>query len=196
MKRDAAEGEWQSVFREAQASGKAHFAEKTPRHLLRIRSIRSMVPDARFVVMVRDGRDVAASLVRRRGTVEEGVERWVEENSALLRQVGSPDVHVQRYEDLIADPAMCLKTVCGFAGIPWAPEMLDYHKSERLWFGVESLRTGTGEKGEEHRNRRNWQINQPIFDGRGQWQELLSATDAAVFSEGKAAKLMKHFGYI
>ncbi len=195
MRRDAEESTWKALVEEAKASGKTHFAEKTPRHLLRIKRIRSVVPGARFVVMVRDGRDVAASLVRRSGTVEDGLERWVHENSALLRHIGSPDVHVQRYEDLVANPEQNLQAICKFASISWAQEMLEFHKTARLWFGVAQLKQGTGAKGEAHRNRRNWQINQPIFDGRGQWRELLSPSEASMFSEGKAGRLMKHFGY-
>jgi hypothetical protein len=48
---------------EAALSGRPHFAEKTPRHVHFIGRMRDMVPGARIVVVMRDGRDVAASYV-------------------------------------------------------------------------------------------------------------------------------------
>jgi hypothetical protein len=42
------------------------FVGKTPRHLLRIRYLHALVPDAIFVHLIRDGRAVVASLLKRR----------------------------------------------------------------------------------------------------------------------------------
>jgi hypothetical protein len=34
--------------------------------------------------------------------------------------------HTLRYEDLTADPAGCLRDLCGFLEVDWEPGMLDY----------------------------------------------------------------------
>ncbi len=146
---------------------KRFIVEKTPRHLECLQLIRRYVRGARFVVMVRDGRDVAASFVKRYGNAEQGVDRWILRNIVARQERPMADVLIVRYEDLVVDPQGQLERICTFSGIPFDPAMLDYHKAERLWFGVKENRAGTGEDGEQHRLLRNWQVNQPIFDGAG-----------------------------
>lgn len=45
-----------------------HFVSKAPRHALRIRFLRAVFPEARFLHLVRDGRSVVASILARRRT--------------------------------------------------------------------------------------------------------------------------------
>jgi hypothetical protein len=53
----------QMMTSEAQARGKSAWVEKTPAHLFYIRLIRRHIPSVQFVHVIRDGRDVVASLV-------------------------------------------------------------------------------------------------------------------------------------
>ncbi|PSQ98390.1 MAG: hypothetical protein BRD48_07350 [Bacteroidetes bacterium QS_9_68_14] len=46
--------------------GRPRFLGKRPRHVLRLRYLRAVFPEAQFVHLVRDGRAVAASMLRRR----------------------------------------------------------------------------------------------------------------------------------
>jgi hypothetical protein len=190
-----ARASWVALRAEAQAAGRPHFAEKTPRHVRRIPLIRRLVPEARFVLMVRDGRDVAASFIRRKGAAIVGAHRWMQDNRIVRAREGDPDVTVLRYEDLIADTEAALRAACAFAGLRFAPEMLRYHETERLWFGVPALERGSGEEGVQHTLLRNWQINQPLFDGRGAWRRLLGADDLAFFEQEEAREMLEHFGY-
>ena len=116
LARDAVAERLAALLAEARASGRPHLAEKTPRHVRRIAMIRRRVPGARFVAMVRDGRDVAASFIRRLGAAEPGARRWIADNTALGREQDAPDVMVVRYEDLIEAPEAVLRRVCAFAG--------------------------------------------------------------------------------
>lgn len=50
------------VFERALEPHHRYFVEKTPLHIQSMPSIKAVFPEARFVVMVRDGRDVAVSL--------------------------------------------------------------------------------------------------------------------------------------
>jgi hypothetical protein len=186
---------WEALRLEAEASGRPHFAEKTPRHVAHLDLIRRIVPGARFVLMVRDGRDVTASFLRRMGEIETGRARWIADNRHVLAARGAPDVMILRYEDLVADPEGALRDVCDFAGLPFAPEMLRFHETPRNWFGVRRLVKGDGRKGRQHRLLRNWQVNQPIFDGRGGWREALSAEQLAPFRTAPLREIMEAFGY-
>jgi omega-hydroxy-beta-dihydromenaquinone-9 sulfotransferase len=110
---------------------------------LRIPLLHQIFPNARFVVLVRDGRAVADSLSRVDwwdrsfvwwfgGTPErwraEGKDpwemcarNWVEELAAIeegLRSVPEPQVVRLRYEDLVAEPASGFQRVAELVGLP------------------------------------------------------------------------------
>jgi len=44
------------------------------------------------------------------------------------------------------------------------------------------------------KNLRNWQINQPLFDGRGRWIKEMTEDDKVIFKD-KAQKYLEKFGY-
>jgi hypothetical protein len=158
--------------------------------------IRRHVPGARFVIMVRDGRDVTASIGRRQdGDFQAGFDRWVSETALTLPEMGMPDVLVLRYEDLVADAATAIREVCAFLELPFIDSLLDYHKQPHLWFGQRSVERGTGVGLDEHHRLRNWQVNQPIFDGRGRWRTDLPPEFVRRFESGRAREVMEGLGY-
>jgi hypothetical protein len=69
---------------EAQARGKLAWVEKTPHHLFYIRLIKRYIPSAQFVHVLRDGRDVVASLV----DAAERFQRVWKEHTDLKRAIG------------------------------------------------------------------------------------------------------------
>lgn len=88
-------------------------------------------PDARFIHLIRDGRDVARSCIGMgwAGNVWTGVERWIE--AELLWPKLSSVLPAQRqieinYENLILDPVKVLTRLCDFIGIPYDQAMLSY----------------------------------------------------------------------
>lgn len=176
-------------------SQKTYLVEKTPRHILHLDRIRALMPAPRFVLMVRDGRDVAASFLKRYGSPESGIERWLEAGEIILSQAGRHDVMLTRYEDLIGDPRRELERICAFSGIPFDEAMLRYHEMEHFWFGETEVRMGSGEEGDGHRALRNWQVNQPIFDGRRSWVGKLAPEALTALTQGRGGELMSAFGY-
>ena len=99
--------------------GAAFVIEKSPWHLSDIDLIAEVLPDARFVHVVRDGRDVAVSLVAARrswsdyggsrisATVREGAEAWAAgiEKGGLARAALGRRLLEIRYEEIHADRA-------------------------------------------------------------------------------------------
>ena len=88
-------------------------------------------PCARFVHIVRDGRDVARSCMAMgwAGNVWAGAERWIaaEELWASLRARLAPQQAFElRYEDLIRSSERELARLCAFLGADYDPGMLDY----------------------------------------------------------------------
>jgi hypothetical protein len=88
-------------------------------------------PDARFIHLLRDGRDVARSSIRMgwAGNLWFAPERWIHAESvwdAMCRQLPAQSRLEVRYEDLVCDPVPTLERVCAFAGVRYAPAMLTY----------------------------------------------------------------------
>ncbi|WP_082674000.1 sulfotransferase [Thiohalocapsa sp. ML1] len=92
-------------------------------------------PNARFVHIIRDGRDVALSNQTTpygRGNIYECAEKWTASLRTNLRMgaiLGSDHYHVVRYEKLILDAEQTLTQLCGFIGVPFSREMLNYGAS-------------------------------------------------------------------
>ncbi len=186
-----------ALLGEAIDSGRPALVEKTPRHIRHLGRIRAWAPGAKLVMPVRDGRDVVASLEERHGDARMGETRWIEETAIVAAQMSRPDSLVCRYEDLVEDPEAVMRRVCGFIGVPFRRELMDYHKSPRLWFGESTLRGDASPRGEADQNaRRNWQINQPISDRRGRWRGVITEADFPRLLSGRGRRLMELFGYL
>jgi hypothetical protein len=87
--------------------------------------------DARFIHILRDGRDVARSCIGMgwAGNVWVGVERWIE--SELLWQELQAKLSPERYlnityEELISNSRKTLEKVCDFIDVPYNEAMLNY----------------------------------------------------------------------
>ena len=183
------------IERNALASGRPYLVEKTPRHLRRMDLIRSLVPGSKFLIIVRDGRDVAASLGKREhGDFNGAISRWVDDNRRALKERGREDVHIVRYEDIVTHPEATVRKVTAFLGLPYDDQMLRYYEQPTNWFGRAMVRENF-RPGREHGDRRNWQVNQPIFDGRGKWKKNLPKAFRARFNKGPPAEVMLSFGY-
>ncbi|MER8378932.1 sulfotransferase [Mesorhizobium sp. M1399] len=177
--------------RAARGAGKTLLLEKTPRHIRRVGRIRRLVPGARFVMPVRDGRDVVASLAKRLGDPTEALDRWIGDNALVLAEQGQPDVLIYRYEDLVEDPAKIVERICGFLNLPFSPDLLDYHRKPQQWFKPAEV-----EVEKQHTALRNQQVNQPIYDGRGRWKTDLGQQELTELTEGRGKPLMQAFGYL
>jgi hypothetical protein len=110
--------------------------EKTPKHLLYIDDITRLVPEAKFIHLVRNGADVVASLyevaqahpaVWRSGStsnLDQCIERWVQSVRVSQRYLGAPQHIIVRYEQLVEVPHIILNTLCRFVGVPFDEHML------------------------------------------------------------------------
>jgi hypothetical protein len=106
------------IIREfARREGKERWCEKTPAYAMHIDRLAAAFPDARFIHMLRDARDCAASDHRRWGRHPEGTAfRW-KRRVAEGRNQGSriPDRYLEiRYEDVTSDPRSYMGRVCEF----------------------------------------------------------------------------------
>lgn len=152
-------------------AGRARWLEKTPEHLMHLSAIFRLFPRAQVLIVLRDGRDVAASLFARTGDLDAGINAWLEANRQSEAFVGDPRVLRFKYEDLVTGPENTLRRICLFLGIAFEPGMLEHHKNPRHYY-ASAIRRPASVTGQDHGIYRNWQINQPIFDGRGKWKVM------------------------
>jgi hypothetical protein len=111
------------VFRYfAEREGKQRWCEKSPMYALYIDVFAEIFPNAKFIHVIRDGRDCAASFHRRWAfNPERTIYRWkavVTRGRELGRPLGERYMEL-RYEDLTSDPERHMRRVCAFLGEPF-----------------------------------------------------------------------------
>lgn len=179
-------------------SGALRWIEKTPPHVFQISRFMGFRPEAKFIVLIRDGRDVIASLKRRNGyeLVRDRIDRWVYDNLAALQFVDHENVHFLKYEDLVTDPSGTLSQVCEFLGEKLNAQVLEYHSTPANWYSEKGGKPDQLDSNADHNQLRNWQINQPIFDGRGKWVESLTGNEKRSIKRSEAQKMLEYFEYV
>jgi hypothetical protein len=152
----------------ADREGRTYLSEKTPANCLVFGELLELFPKARCLFVLRDPRAIVASMleVGRRGramglsprpytrslqAATEHVETCF--RAGFAAEAAAPDrVLVVEYGALVTDPAAETRRVCGFLGLPWAPEMRvpasRSHAGEKaitvndrnLWYDAQSFR--------------------------------------------------------
>jgi len=188
----------------AEAQGKERYGDKTPGYVKRMRLVERCLPEARFVHLIRDGRDVALSRDERIQAEELSVERLAKIWKRRIRRARRHSKLVKhyievRYEDLVTDPEGELQRVCAFAKINYDPAMLRYHErsGERLQEIARDLpeeEGGTFRPATERLGAHSLVTEAPRQDRISVWRREMPAEDVAAF-EGIAADLLEELGY-
>jgi Sulfotransferase family len=176
------------------------FGEKTPADTACMPQIEAYLPEARFIHIIRDPRDVVLSL--RRTSVgrsfEETSQIWVDYVSsarASATQVGH--YHEVRYEDLVLNPDGELRRICNFLELDYSSQMLEYRSSGARHIGHLRDRPVPGGTVVPHEMRAALHENltkPPKEDRVGSWRREMDPRDRATV-EAVAAPLMKEVDY-
>lgn len=163
----------------------ATFVEKTPQHVLRLGFLARRFPAARFVNVVRDGRDCFASAKGHPGIPQASSARrfaryWRRCVDAALGMSGHPRLLTLRYEDLARDAPPELDRVMRFLGLEPESAQLDPTR-----FG-----------GHKRGRRSEFQLlRSAISDARvGRFRAELSSREIRAFERLAARQLAAH-GY-
>ncbi|HEX8085054.1 MAG TPA: sulfotransferase [Solirubrobacteraceae bacterium] len=114
----------------ARRAGRPRWGDKTPQYVRAMPQLRELFPHARFVHIVRDGRDVCRSVVAAafgpRNLVTAAA--WWRGHVAAGRADGArlgPKAYLEvRYEDLLAEPEEVMRGVVAFVEEPWDDAVL------------------------------------------------------------------------
>jgi hypothetical protein len=164
------------------AHGKPRYADKTPHYVSHLPLLAERFAEARFVHVVRDGRDVALSLLEvlwgphdLEGAALQWRRRVLEGRAAGL---GPGRYRELRYEALVADPEHELRALAAWLELPYDPAMLD------------AARRPAAVPYPEHHGR----LALAPTPGLRDWRREMSQADAARF-EAVAGDALAGLGY-
>ena len=121
----------------ARVHGKVRWGDKTPRYVEHLPLLAKLFPDARFIHLVRDGRNVALSYADvpfGPKTVAKAARLWAERVASGVangRDLGAGRYMEIRYEDMVDDYTGQAKQLCDFLDLSFDPGMLDYTERAR-----------------------------------------------------------------
>ena len=121
----------------ADESNCLYWFSKEPGSFNYIYDIKAHLPNAKFIYMTRDGRDVASSMLK--GQLHEfhiyaAANRWASEQRLCLNAYSDPlfnnQIFMVRYEDLIENAELVLFNLMKFLGLTFEPEQLNFHQND------------------------------------------------------------------
>ena len=187
----------------AERQGKPRYGEKTPTYVQKMKLIQRALPEARFCHVIRDGRDVALSVLDRTVrdlTAGDVAKRWQKKVTKARDDSPSLNHYMEiRYEDLIIDTEPVLRKVCDFFELPWQDELLTYHErsANRLQEMARAL-PGDGKAKELSVERRmathEMTTKPPSADRVQRWRKQMTEEQRIEFEE-VAGDLLAELGY-
>jgi hypothetical protein len=172
----------------ATGEGKLLYGDKTPGYIVQLPALASMFPEARFVHLIRDGRDVALSYIERPwgpSTVGEAALYWrsrVGRGRAAGLALGPERYFEASYEGLVDDPEAEVRKICDFLDLEFVPEMLQYQKAAEKFIA------------DSHQPEAFTALVRPPTRGLRDWSHAMSKDDIALF-QSIAGGLLDDLGY-
>lgn len=173
--------------------GKTRWIEKTPSHIHRMGQILQSYPDARILLLIRDGRNVAISLRKRWGDFERSARRWVEDNRAGEPYWNHPSVMVLKYEDLVSNFEHELKGVCAFIGEPFEDAFLRFSQTAENQGGSRQADEQALD-GAQPKELRDRQISRGLYGAEERWRQQMTDEERSRF-KAVAGDMLVEYGY-
>ncbi len=180
-----------------ESAGKSRVAEKTPGNVLFFRQLHALFPDSPLIHVIRDGRDVVASLLNMdwldpstgqappyTHDARRAAEYWVENvrgGRAALDMPGLSGRYFEvRYENLVRDPETTLRGLLEHCGEPWDPAVLAFNSRPHDLADESSADA----------------VQEPLTEAAiGRWQEDLKPGQQALV-QSVAGDLLGELGYL
>ncbi len=131
----------------ARKSGKRLAGEKTPDYVRRLDLLHGLFPEAKLIHLVRDGRDVALSLLHW-AKPDKGpgrIELWKNQPIAVcalwwrwmvtaareqVAQIDPANYLAVHYERLVSSPSNTMENTCQFLDLDYSPRMVEFHRGK------------------------------------------------------------------
>ena len=187
----------------ARRQGKPRWGDKTPHYGRYMLAIAQALPEAHFVHVIRDGRDVALSLrdlwFSPGKDMQTLAERWRYDVSTARAQGRRCRRYLEvRYEDLVLHPSTVLQRVCTFCELDYDPRMEAYYAGAQQRLGEAQARVrsdGTVLVTREDRlASQRLTMSPPDASRVLNWKRAMSRDERAQF-EHLAGRLLAELGY-
>jgi hypothetical protein len=173
----------------AKQYGAQRWGDKTPVYTSYMDLILQIFPSAQFIHIIRDGRDVALSMIDKWGAQKTHIDLYFAAHTwqRRLRQalgsagrLGSDQYMELCYEDLVRDPEGHAREVCRFLGEAYVPAMAEPHR-----LGQRQIEPGSFHAA----------VRQPPSASQvSRWQREMSLSDQRIF-QAVAGDMLAELGY-
>jgi hypothetical protein len=187
--------------------GKRRWGDKTPDYIRKMRKLQKLLPEARFIHVIRDGRDAGLSQnarIKKRGKdpvpAREMARRWRKRIVKARVDAEQLEHYIEvRYEDMITDTEGVLRRVCEHIELDFDPVMLTYYQGaeERLqeMAGALAAKKGRPEREAGERIAAHALTSKPPQADRvAVWKSDMTEAENAEFEEA-AGYLLDDLGY-
>jgi hypothetical protein len=186
----------------AEREGKSRYGDKTPGYVQEMLRIQRVLPEARFIHIIRDGRDVSLSHLRMNWgpeTYAESARLWRNRIRKARKQAPKVDHYMEvHFEDLVDDTEGVLRRLCDFVELDFDPVMLDYHERAegRLKEKARELprKNRPPQPAEARLESHRLAKEPPRSDRIGMWRERMTPEEVAEY-EAVAGDMLVELGY-
>jgi hypothetical protein len=186
----------------AEREGKSRYGDKTPGYVQEMPRLQRVLPEARFVHIIRDGRDVSLSHLRMNWgpeTYAESARLWRNRIRKARKMAPSIDHYMEvHFEDLVDDTEGVVRRVCEFIDLDFEPVMLSYHERAegRLAEKARELprKNRPPQPAEARLESHRLAKEPPRSDRIGMWRERMTEEEVAEY-EAVAGDMLVQLGY-
>jgi hypothetical protein len=164
-------------------AGKQRPGDKTPTYINIVPELKKIFPDAKFIHLIRDGRDVAMSFVDANfwdRPYNGAAFEWTKaiRKGQAYRQTGlAKDILEVRYETLVVEPEQTVRGICMFLGESFEPSMMNFNQRVKLV--------------PERERRIHTKLGEPILNNATEiWRRKLSALECFVIEASLRRELL------
>lgn len=175
------------------AYGKQHkqsfsiWGDKTPKNSARVENLLEVFPDAHYLALIRDGRDVVSSILEKNANrnIDYACEKWmqsVETINKARKSIRADQFCVIRYEDLVVDPLKTVRKILKFLNCDGDISSLSRESYIKKMGGMAQAK---------HFGNLHKPINEKSV---GAWRQRLSAVEAGIISK-RMENYLKQYKY-
>ncbi len=192
--------------KQIESTGKTNWGDKTPEYIDIIPQLSAAFPDCRFIAIIRDGRDVAASL-KQRGwqgwSIYQRANYWKHcvQQMMQLKAIKNNTLFT-RYEDLVLDTKETLTSIMSFLNVIFEESMPGFYIDAVQNITGQEIKSGVHAKlsrSPSNSDTYKWKTNQSktqiwLFESVCYKELQSTAYEIAYFRPGnKIHQLGKHF---
>ena len=173
----------------ARQEGKTRYGDKTPQAVMVMPRLSRLFPEARFIHIIRDGRDVALSHINTEGFISSAGEVAIRRKTIIERGqsngliLGPERYRGVRYEQLVERPDAVLQSLCAYIELDFHASMLRYFERPLEVLGATQHGIGF-----------HTSLYKPPTKGLRNWRDQMKAPDLEIF-EAIAGDLLERLGY-